>query len=93
MQYAICLGKPVINYDVYRYSEELPHFSFSEAAGAVTVINQFDFNKVFNRMVNDEIYFEEMKKKQESTAKNWGVIDGFAINRLVGFLETEASIN
>lgn len=90
---AIALGKPVINYDVYRYSFEIEEYLYKEAFGTVTVHNQIDFNSIIKRITTDIGYYNTMKKKQNEISKKWGVIDGQSSNRLNNFLNSILNLN
>jgi len=93
IHFAIALGKPVINYDVYRYSEEMDYLRFEEAEGTVTVLNQTDFSKAIGRITSDDNYYNDLKAKQEKIAHQWGVIDGQSMNRFIEFIEGYMRVN
>lgn len=84
---ALALGKPVINYDVYRYSMELSHLKFEDSKGTITVYNKEDFSRVILKLSSDSNYFNTLKEKQEESSWKWGVLDGKSTNRFLNVID------
>ena len=87
IQFAIALGKPVINYDVYRYSLEIEYLSFSESKGTVTVLNKNDFSKVVTRITSDRDYYNFLAGCQKNISKEWGLLDGQSVHRFANLID------
>lgn len=76
---AIACGKPVLNYDVYRF-----HYSdYDNVGGVLTVYDQAEFRREFGRISASQSAFDELKSKQEMESANWGVIDGKSSERIL----------
>lgn len=81
---AISAGKPIVNYDVYRYTETAMYWlRFAEAEGVVTVLSHNDFADAVYKFATDVKYLAEMTRRQERCAKQWGILDGRAAERIV----------
>lgn len=87
IQFAISLGKPVINYDVYRYSSEIDYLRFTEAKGTVTVLNKNDFLKEIIRITSDSNYYNLLACSQKSISKEWGLLDGKTAYRFTNLID------
>lgn len=81
--WAIACGKPVINYDVYRYGTAI----YSSALGVLPVQEQRDFAAIVNRLTTDRAYYEEVAALQRACAGQWGVLDGGAGRRLAALCD------
>jgi hypothetical protein len=77
--WAIACGKPVINYNIYRY----PNCHYPSAPGVLTVCEQHEFVSTLNRLTSDPVYYEEIAARQATCAEYWGQLDGDAGGRLV----------
>lgn len=82
IRWAVACGKPVINYDVYRY-----HYTdYVGLKGVVTVEEQDDFVEVLRRMATDSDFRSEVAALQRMDAPRWGNLDGKAGERIVALL-------
>ncbi len=88
IQFAIALGKPVINYDVYRYTIERPEFRFNDGKGTVTILNRKNFEEEINKLVYDNGYHDKLLKSQQQDASNWGCMDGKCVSRFIKLLDS-----
>ncbi|HEY5944278.1 MAG TPA: hypothetical protein VIV40_02255 [Kofleriaceae bacterium] len=79
IQWAIACGKPVINYDVYRF--RYPDYLGVE--GCLNLETRADYVAAVNRLTQDASYRAELTAKQARDAKYWGVLDGKAGERLL----------
>jgi hypothetical protein len=78
IQWAIACGKPVLNYDVYRYR----YTDYQKVPGVITLEEKKDFIQVLKKLAFDACYREEISNAQLATAKKWGCLDGQAGKRL-----------
>lgn len=81
IQWAIACGKPVINYDIYRYPMNI--CLYQSAHGVVTVREQYEFVSTLKRLTGDPMYYEEIAARQATCTEYWGQLDGDAGGRLV----------
>lgn len=79
IQWAIACGKPVINYDVYRYGQTL----YQNTLGVLNVQEQQDFLNALKHLSTDPAYYVQMAAYQSADAEQWGRLDGQAGKRLV----------
>jgi hypothetical protein len=77
INWAVACGKPVINYDVYRYGLS----AFANVPAVMTVQEQADFIARVQR-VDDPAALRELTAKQVEAAKRWGRVDGNAFERI-----------
>jgi glycosyltransferase involved in cell wall biosynthesis len=73
IRWAIACGKPVVDYDIYRYCYT---GDFENAGGVVSVADQGDFNAILSRLANDKGFFAELQTRQRAISKHWGFLDG-----------------
>ncbi len=79
IRWAIACGKPVVNYDVYRYR----FTDFIGMEGVITFEEQDEFVSVLRRLTADPAYAMEIRKKQAAIAAVWGRLDGKSGQRMV----------
>jgi len=79
IQWAIACGKPVLNYDVYRYR----YTDYSGAEGVITLEEQSDFVVALRRLAYDQEFFNEMVSRQAACASQWGTLDGCSGQRML----------
>ncbi len=79
IRWAIACGKPVINYDVYRYR----YTDYLHVPGVATMEEQVEFVAELDRMANDVEYRRKRTLQQQSVADRWGRLDGLAGRRLL----------
>lgn len=78
IQWAIACGKPVLNYDVYRYR----YTDYVGVGGVITVEDKCNFLNALEQLTSDANYYKEIVARQSICANRWGVLDGKAGNRL-----------
>jgi CDP-glycerol glycerophosphotransferase (TagB/SpsB family) len=83
IRWAITCGKPVINYDVYRYRYQ----DFTQVKGVITIEEKYDFIKVLSRLTNDMDYYNEIATAQRQEAKYWSNLDGKSEERLLRLID------
>ena len=79
IRWAIACGKPVVNYDVYRYR----YTDFVGIEGVLTFEEQDEFISVLGRLTSDPGYAMEIRQKQAAIAPLWGRLDGKSGQRMV----------
>jgi len=79
IRWAIACGKPVVNYDVYRYR----YTDFLGVSGVLRTEDQREFRAILERLANDEAYREEVARAQRGAAPYWGLLDGHAGDRML----------
>lgn len=83
IQWAIACGKPVLNYDVYRYR----YPDYIGVKGVIATEEQRAFAATLDRLTSDERFVEEMVAHQARSAPDWGKLDGQAGGRLLGLFD------
>ncbi|MGC3972590.1 MAG: hypothetical protein QM775_36175 [Pirellulales bacterium] len=79
IRWAVACGKPVINYDVYRYR----YTDYLHVPGVATMEEQAEFVAELKRTTEDAAYLRERTLRQQSVADRWGRLDGLAGRRLL----------
>jgi hypothetical protein len=78
IRWAIACGKPVLNYDVYRYR-------FDDYVGVSGILNVFDidaFNQALADLAGNPERLASMTLAQSSVAEDWGCLDGESSHRI-----------
>lgn len=83
-QWAIAAGKPVINYDVYRFG----YPTYRDAPGVLEMQDQDAFLRELRRLSTDSEYYETVAARQRACALRWGILDGNATDRMVKLFES-----
>lgn len=78
IQWAIACGKPVLNYDVFRYR----YTDYQNVEGVLTVEEQHEFIGLLKKLTSDSEYYRKISFQQVASSKRWGVLDGMAGARL-----------
>lgn len=79
IQWAIACGKPVVNYDVYRYR----YTDYLNVEGVISIENKSDYEDTLRRLTSDVEYRAEITARQSVHANRWGRLDGRAGDRLI----------
>jgi hypothetical protein len=79
IRWAITCGKPVVNYDVYRYR----YTDFLKSPGVIAVEEQADFKAVLQRLVTDLAYRASVAGSQSEQSRYWGLLDGRVGDRML----------
>ncbi|MBE3140706.1 MAG: glycosyltransferase [Thermoplasmata archaeon] len=79
IQWAIACGKPVVNYDVYRYR----YTDYVNVEGVISIEDKSDYANTLQRLTSDAEYRAEMTARQSVHANRWGRLDGGAGDRLM----------
>ncbi len=83
--WAIACGKPVINYNVYRYRFSI----YRNMSGVIEVQEQMDFLKALKRLTSDPLYYSKVSTYQMANGPQWGLLDGKAVERLEDLLASQ----
>lgn len=83
IRWAIACGKPVVNYDVYRYR----YTDFVEVPGVLTMEDQGGFRALLQRLATDSTFRESVAQAQQSVAVQWGLLDGRVGDRMLSLVD------
>jgi hypothetical protein len=72
IRWAIACGKPVLNYDVYKYNYD----DFSKVPGVVYCDSSNDFLILLNKFSTERDYFSSLCDLQQLESESWGCLDG-----------------
>lgn len=72
IKWAISLGLPVINYDVYKFR----YGDYLSASGVVNIETKDEFLKTVERIHSDSGYLESLQGAQNQIKEFWGIVDG-----------------
>ncbi len=86
IRWAIACGKPVINYDVYRYC----YTDFLNLEGVLVIEEQSEFREVVRRLASEPEALAKLRERQEAVAPRWGFLDGRCSDRILQLLERTA---
>ncbi len=89
IQWAIACGKPVINYDVYRYR----YADYLNVPGVLTFEEKEKYIEYINKLAYDKSFFETYAEKQKSCMNAWGNLDGRAGERLLNLISSLTTKN
>lgn len=79
IRWAIACGKPVVNYDVYRYR----YTDFLHVPGVLATEEQGEFRRLLRRLVEDIGYRKEVADTQAALSSYWGMLDGRVGDRML----------
>jgi hypothetical protein len=84
IQWAIACGKPVLNYDVFRYR----YTDYRDVAGVITVEEQTEFLDLLAKLTSDAGFLASVIARQAIFAEEWGCLDGIAGERLQNLFQS-----
>lgn len=76
---AVAAGKPVINYDVYRYN----YSDYKKLKGVLDVDDVGSFRRVLKSLATDDVKLEKVRSQQVVLMDAWGSLDGSCSRRLL----------
>jgi hypothetical protein len=82
IRWAIACGKPVINYDVYRFR----FTDFLQVPGVVATEEQDVFRALIKRFAEEREYLAQTAARQQAEAARWGSLEGKSLHRIVELL-------
>lgn len=83
LRWAIAMGVPAINYDIFRYG----YTEFDSAGGVLRVDDMASFDGQLDRLCNDAPFFAEISERQESARAYWSMSDGRSVARIRALVE------
>jgi hypothetical protein len=86
IRWAAACGKPVINYDVYRFDFE----DYAGLDGVVLAQTREEFGRVLTAATGDHSYFASLQAAQRREAPRWGIHDGQSGRRLLTLIGGES---
>jgi UDP-N-acetylglucosamine 2-epimerase len=72
IQWAIACGKPVVNYDVYKYR----YTDYQTVSGVLTMESKREFEETLQKLLDNQQFYNMIASQQRATAKRWGILDG-----------------
>jgi hypothetical protein len=82
IRWAIACGKPVINYDVYRYR----YTDFLNIDGVLVTEEYEQFRGWIRGLTGDADQLEALRQRQMRAARRWGFLDGRCSERILKVL-------
>lgn len=81
--WATACGKPVLNYDVYKYG----YTDFYKYEGIVYTKEKLGFKDLLKKFTTDKKFYNEVLEIQKRDASQWGILDGCGGNRILKNIE------
>jgi hypothetical protein len=82
IRWAITCGKPVVNYDVYRYR----YTDFLDVPGVLATEEQAEFRAILQRLAGDAGYRQNVAELQAEKSSYWGMADGHVGDRMLSLV-------
>lgn len=79
IRWAIACGKPVVNYDVYRFG----YSDYKDSRGVTTVNSKEAFVSALRRLTKDNEYYSQIVALQRKCMASWGTLDGKSGERIL----------
>lgn len=79
IRWAIACGKPVINYDVYRYR----YTDFLNIDGVLIMEELEEYRAAIHRLARQPSELERLRQSQTRAAAHWGFLDGQCSERIL----------
>ncbi len=83
IRWAVACGKPIINYDVYRYR----YNDFDALGGVLNVEEYEDYERACRELTGRPERLAELSRKQSREAPRWGLLDGRSQERILDLFE------
>jgi len=83
IRWAIACGKPVVNYDVYRFE----YRDYEDVPGVFTVSDKQAFVDIIQTLTDDPVRLASAAAAQEAVSAQWGRFDGAAAKRLLALVD------
>ncbi len=87
IRWALACGKPVLNYDVYRYRYQ----DFTAEDAVINVVRADEFSSALQRLTGNRVALDEATALAKEAAARWGMLDGRSMERIVGLLDDVAA--
>lgn len=89
IRWAIACGKPVVNYDVYRYR----YTDFLQVPSVLATEEQGEFRRLLRQLVEDADYRREVAGVQAKQSPHWGMLDGRVGDRMLDLVQQLSGID
>ena len=83
IRWALACGKPVLNYDVYRYHYQ----DFVSEPAVLTVSEGSKFAEALQTLTTNDQILREYTERAQSAMGRWGLVDGRGMERIVGLFD------
>lgn len=83
IRWALGCGKPVLNYDVFRYC----YREFAAEPAVLTVSDKDAFSKALRHLTQDEEGLRDLTGKATEAASRWGMNDGRSMERILALFD------
>jgi hypothetical protein len=83
IRWAIACGKPVINFDVYRFDYD----DYRDVPGVLTVNETAAFEAEISKLTPCSGYLQDLTDKQRASVKEWGMLDGSSGSRMLEIMQ------
>lgn len=87
IRWAIACGKPVLNFDVYRYGYD----DYDGVAGVRTLTDPAAFADTARRLASEPELLADLARRQQACAAEWGELDGRSGGRMMRLFEELAA--
>lgn len=81
--WAISCGKPVVNYDVYKYR----YTDYSGVRGVLYTEDSSEFKAIIHKLAEDSSYYNTNRYEQSLISKDWGFLDNKCRERLLSLFD------
>jgi hypothetical protein len=83
IRWAIACGRPVVNYDVYRYGYD----DYAGVAGVLHMDRAGDFDATLDELASNPVRLKSVAEAQAAAAGEWGCLDGGSQQRLLALYD------
>lgn len=78
IRWAAACGKPVVNYDVYRFHYD----DYAQTPGVITVYDQAAYRRALAQAAKPD-YRADLAARQQAVAARFGILDGRSVDRII----------
>ncbi len=79
IRWAIACGKPVINYDVYRFR----YTDYNKVPGVIKIEEKKEFEAQLQLLTHNQDFYQQVLTSQQKSSLYWGNLDGQAHIRMI----------
>ncbi|MBI2463468.1 hypothetical protein HYV57_00755 [Candidatus Peregrinibacteria bacterium] len=84
IHWATACGKPVLNYDVYKFRYK----DFLEYKGILYADQKDHFTMLLQKLTHNNDFYLKILHEQKSNSRQWGILDGKCGNRILQRIDT-----
>jgi hypothetical protein len=88
IRWAIACGKPVVNYDVYRYR----YTDFQNVPGVLATEDRDEFRSLLQRLTSDADFRQATAASQAAKSSYWSMLDGHVGDRMLAIVQRLSGI-